>query len=129
MNNLNSLALEIPYILLPKTADPLAIQPNDADWIRKPAFGRVGEGIAIKGAVSEGKSQAIEDESYKTPQDWVAQRMFHSLEIDADDGTRHHLCIGVFTVQGRFAGFYGRINPYPHIDANAREVPILINKF
>ena len=38
----------------------------------------------------------------------------------------HLICIGVFTVDGKMAGFYGRVSPYPRIDANARDIPILV---
>jgi glutathionylspermidine synthase len=113
---------------LPETRDPGSVLPREADWIFKPALGRVGEGISIKGAASEKELKLIEKAVRVQPKDWVAQRMFKSLPLVADDGESYHLCIGVFTVDGKAAGFYGRLSPYPRIDARAKDVPILIAK-
>ena len=54
--------------------------------------------------------------------------MFDSLPLPTQENTEMHLCVGVFTVNGKRAGFYGRICPYPRIDANAKDIPILILK-
>ena len=43
-------------------------------------------------------------------------------------GEHFHLCVGVFTVDGKAAGFYGRISPFPRIDARAKDIPLLVEK-
>jgi hypothetical protein len=62
----------------------------------------------------------------KKPAHWVAQRFFKSVPLNVGSES-FHLCIGVFTVDGKFAGFYGRISPYARIDANAKDIPILVH--
>ena len=126
----DKLGVEIPAWkrFLPETKDPGSIAPGDNDWIYKPALGRVGGDISIKGAVSEKELDKIKNAVQKKPKNWVAQRMFKSVPLTAGDGKSYHLCVGVFTVNEKSAGFYGRIGSYPRIDANARDIPILIAK-
>ena len=128
----DKLGIEIPTWkqLLPDTKDPKAFTLHEPNWIYKPALGRVGEGISIEGAASEKEIAQIEKAARKYPKNWVAQRMFRSLPLVADDGEPYHLCVGAFTVNGKAAGFYGRLSlgSYPRIDHRAQDVPILIVK-
>jgi glutathionylspermidine synthase len=114
--------------LLPETADPRDRkgQASGAEWIFKPALGRVGEGISIRGAVTEKEVRQIQKAAKKHPLEWAAQKMFHSQPLETEGGALYHACVGVFTVDGKSAGFYGRISPYPRIDAKAMDVPILV---
>lgn len=114
--------------LLPETKDPRKIDRREKGWIYKPALGRVGEGISITEAISSKEHRKIEKSARRTPKHWVAQKRFNSQPLVSADGTSYHLCVGVFTVNGIFAGFYGRISPYPRIDANAKDLPILVQK-
>jgi len=114
--------------LLPPTINPTSWNPQMDDWILKPALGRVGEGISIKGAIPEKEIRLIEKAARKRPGNWVAQRLFHSQPLIAESGEQYHVCIGAFTVDGKSAGFYGRINPYPRMDANAKDIPVLVRK-
>jgi glutathionylspermidine synthase len=125
----DELGLEIPTWrrLLPDTREAKSMQ-LESDWIYKPALGRVGEDISIEGVVSEKEMKLIETAVRKKPKDWVVQRMFKSSPLTADDGEPYHLCVGVFTVDGKAAGFYGRISPYRRIDYRAKDIPILITK-
>ncbi|MCL1941164.1 MAG: glutathionylspermidine synthase family protein, partial [Synergistaceae bacterium] len=113
--------------LLPETKNPKSISPQDEDWIYKPALGRVGEGISIKEAITEKELKQIRKSVRWFPGNWVAQRRFKSFSLTAGDGVSYHLCVGVFTVDGKMAGLYGRISPYPRIDLNARDIPILVS--
>ena len=126
----DSLGIDIPAWkrLLPQTCDPKSIPNQNDDWIYKPALGRVGEGISIKEAVSDKEMKQINKAARKYPKDWIAQRRFKSRPVPAENGGEFHVCIGVFTVDGKNAGFYGRISPYPRIDGNAIDIPILIEK-
>lgn len=113
--------------LLPETKDPKAVKKDDG-WIYKPALGRVGEGISILEAISEKESKQIRKAVRKAPGSWVAQRRFSSQPIKDKNGEEYHLCVGVFTVDGKCAGFYGRISPYPRIDHRAKDIPVLVWK-
>jgi uncharacterized circularly permuted ATP-grasp superfamily protein len=131
----DALSVSIPAWkqLLPETCDPGSVPPHEDGWIYKPALGRVGEGILIKEAISPKEQAQIIKAVQKEPKNWVAQRRFNSLPIPVAGGKdpgspEYHVCIGVFTVDSKNAGFYGRISPYPRIDANAIDIPVLIEK-
>jgi Glutathionylspermidine synthase len=114
--------------LLPETKDPKFLKQVDNQWILKPALGRVGEGISIKEVISAKELKQIEKAAKKEPESWIAQRRFMSSPLITEEKEEYHLCIGVFTVDGKCAGFYGRISPYPRIDANAKDIPVLVLK-
>ncbi|MCL2799516.1 MAG: glutathionylspermidine synthase family protein [Endomicrobia bacterium] len=126
----DKLGLDIPAwkSFLPITTDPRYVDRQTDDWILKPALGRVGEDISVKGTMSEKKLRLIEKAAKKHPENWIAQRMFHSCPLATESGEHYHLCVGVFTVDGKSAGFYGRINPYARMDKNAKDIPILVRK-
>ncbi|MCL2800571.1 MAG: glutathionylspermidine synthase family protein [Treponema sp.] len=129
----DSLGIDIPFWkkFLPVTFDPKSksiTSAIDDDWIHKPAFGRVGEGISIKEAITKKEMDKIKKAVKKYPGDWIIQKRFNSQPVLADDGSEYHICIGAFTVQNKCAGFYGRISSYPRIDSKAMDIPILIEK-
>lgn len=126
----DQLDIDLPYWkkLLPPTIDPKDVSKTQGDWIYKPALGRVGEYISIKSVISADEYKKIQKGVKKQPNNWVAQQMFYSKPVSSSNGKTFHLCIGVFTVDGKRAGFYGRISPYPRIDAFAKDIPILIDK-
>jgi len=114
--------------LLPETKNPKEVDVKDENWIFKPALGRVGEGISIREAAKKEEMQQIMKAVKAYPQDWVAQRKFKSVPLLSQDGIEYHLCVGAFTVDGKGAGLYARISPYPRIDGRARDIPVLIVK-
>lgn len=126
----DKLGVEVPAWkkLLPDTLEPKAVSAADTGYIYKPALGRVGEGISVKEAVTEKEFNTIRKAVRRHPQDWLAQRRFISSPVMSPEQENYHLCVGVFTVNGKSAGFYGRISPYPRIDARARDIPILVAK-
>ena len=126
----DKLGIEIPAWkrFLPDTKEAASITQSEERWIYKPALGRVGENISIKGAIPEKEVSLIEKAVRKQPKNWIAQRMFNSAPFLTDDGESYHICVGVFTVDGKPAGFYGRASQYPRIDDRAKDIPILITK-
>ncbi|MCL2066465.1 MAG: glutathionylspermidine synthase family protein [Treponema sp.] len=126
----NLLGIDVPAWkrFLPETCDPRHKTLNDDNFIFKPALGRVGEGVSIRSAISEKEMIQINKAVKKEPENWILQRCFKSIPIKTGNGEEYHVCIGVFTVDGKRAGFYGRISPYPRIDAGAIDIPILIEK-
>lgn len=121
------LGIDIPTwkMLLPETVAPGKIGRSDG-WIFKPALGRVGENITIRDAVSQKELKKLERSASIHPKNWIAQRMFHSAPLTTDEGETFHLCLGVFTVDGKRAGFYGRISPFSRIDSRAKDIPVLV---
>lgn len=110
--------------LLPETRDPRHVRwRRNAEWVLKPALGRVGEGIGIAEAVEPGEWRKIQRAAAWWPGYWVAQRRFHATPI----GIAEPLfpCLGVYTIDGRAVGAYGRVATRPLIDARAADAAVL----
>jgi len=114
--------------LLPETCEPKAIAKGQEGFIYKPAFGRVGAGISIKGAIPEKERKKIERAARRQKRLWAAQRMFRSVPTASAGGEPFHMCLGVFTVDGKAAGFYARISETLRIDEHAQDIPVLIEE-
>lgn len=113
-------------VLLPTTLEAHEIKtPPDDSWVLKPALGRVGERIGIRGFTPEPEFQNIYQDAHKRPHEWVAQKRFEILPVTTEDGEKYP-CIGVFTIGGKAAGFYGRIADKPIINQAAQDVAVLI---
>lgn len=112
--------------LLPETRDPREIPDAERDeWVFKPALGRVGDGVGISG-VSDAKDwKSIARSVRHDPGDWAAQRRFEAVPLETQEG-RFFPCIGVYTIDGRAAGAYGRVARRALIDARAQDVAVLI---
>lgn len=113
---------------LPETRDPRDCDwhEND-DWVLKPALGRVGEDILIPGATDAKESKTIRKNAKRHPGHWAAQRRFSVMPVGTN-GSRLYPCIGVYTINGKAAGAYGRISEKPLINAYARDVAILVKE-
>jgi glutathionylspermidine synthase-like protein len=111
--------------LLPDTRDPRdAPWRTSRDWVLKPALGRVGDGVALAGCVEAKELRAIARSATWWPGHWVAQRRFDIVPVEIG-GTVVYPCLGVYTVDGRVAGAYGRLAPRPLIDGRAEEAAVL----
>lgn len=112
--------------LLPQSRCPSDISPREyRDWVIKPALGRVGEDVALAGASSDQDLAHIYRAARWRSRSWIAQQRFEVIPVKSDRGI-FYPCIGVFTVDGRAAGAYGRIARSPLIDHNAQDVAVLI---
>lgn len=112
--------------LLPETREVSGMRTAiDDSWVLKPAFGRVGEGIGIRGITPSGDFQKIAQEAHRHPQKWVAQKRFDILPLATESGEKFP-CIGVFTIAGRAAGFYGRVSDNPIITQHAQDAAVLL---
>ena len=106
--------------LLPKTKS-ISTLDGSKGWILKPAFGRVGEGINIPGTMSKREEKEIYKAAHENPAQWVMQKMFESVPMDG-----LHINVGIFVIEGEFAGCYARVSDTPKIDEYASEIPILV---
>lgn len=114
--------------LLPETHSPSDISPREFhDWVLKPVLGRVGEDVGLAGTIPDRRLSRIHKAAGWHSWEWVAQRRFEVVPVYADQGT-YYPCIGVFTINGRVAGAYGRISTIPLIDDRARDVAVLISR-
>jgi hypothetical protein len=110
---------------LPETRDPRHVPWRTSDdWIVKPALGRVGEGIGMRDLVSAKEMRRIRHQVRWWPGAWIAQRRFSLVPLEIG-GARVFPCLGVYTLDGRVVGAYGRLAPVPLIDARAADAAVL----
>jgi len=95
--------------------------------VLKPAFGRVGENVAIRGLTALLEHQEILRSVRRDELRWVAQERFEVVPIPTEEGNMFP-CIGVYTVNGKMAGLYGRAARKALIDQNAQDIAVLIRR-
>jgi hypothetical protein len=112
--------------LLPETRDPRqADWRRDPSWVLKPALGRVGDGVGLAGATPDKEMREIRKQARRHPRWWAAQRRFEAVPL-AGPGGPWFPCFGVYTVDGRAAGAYGRMARKPRIDHLAQDAAVLL---
>jgi glutathionylspermidine synthase len=111
--------------LLPETRSPRDAPPPNGAWVLKPALGRVGEAIGLAGVAEPKELRSAVRDARRHPDRWVSQRRFDSVPVETAEGA-FHACIGVFTVDGRAAGAYGRVAARPLIDWRAQDAAVLV---
>ncbi len=124
----DDLGLELPAWkrFLPETRDPRQVDwRHDAQWVLKPALGRVGELVGLRGVTDPREWKVIRQSLRWGARHWVAQRRFTPMPFQSG-GQASHICFGVYTVDGRAAGIYGRVAAQPLINHLARDVAVLV---
>ena len=111
--------------LLPETRDPRACSWRTSDeWVLKPSLGRVGEDIGMRGVVPPKTWRSLARSARWRPHHWVAQRRFEAVPL-VNGATSSYPCIGVYTIDGRAAGAYGRLARQPLIDWRAQDIAVM----
>lgn len=112
--------------LLPETRDPReADWERDDGWVLKPSLGRVGDGIGLAGATPEKEWRKIRRAARWFPRWWAAQRRFEAVPLVVG-GEPFFPCVGVYTLDGRAAGAYGRLARKPLINHLAQDAAVLL---
>jgi hypothetical protein len=111
--------------LLPETHDPRAVPWEGDDWVAKPALGRVGEGIGLRGVTDARTCEEVRRAVRADPATWAVQRRFRPTPLTGAEET-FYPALGVFTVAGRAAGIYGRLARRPLIDSRAQDAAVLL---
>jgi glutathionylspermidine synthase len=113
---------------LPETHDPRQVPwRQNEEWILKPVLGRVGDMIGMQGVTEPRQWKAISRSARWFPGSWVAQRRFQPRPFTSDQG-EFYPCFGVYTVNGRTSGIYGRLARLPLINHLACDVAVLLEK-
>ncbi len=114
--------------LLPETVAPDRRLAAVLDgWVLKPALGRVGEDVAIAGVTAENEWRQIRRSVRWHRGEWAAQRRFQAVGLAGPRGPVFPQ-VGVFTVDGRTAGIYGRLARRPLIDCWSQDVAVLVGE-
>lgn len=121
----NGISMETWRQLLPETID-VKVAAGREEYIYKPAYGRVGDGIAIREALDIKEYEKILRDVGRHPGRYVAQKKFVSLPLKGEGGEEYHVCLGSYAIDGAHGGYYARISATPRIDSNAADIPVLI---
>jgi glutathionylspermidine synthase len=113
--------------LLPETKCPREVPTLSSEWVLKPILGRVGQDVGIAGVTEARALAEIIKNVKRDPDLWIAQRRFETTALQTHAGPRE-VCLGVFTVDGRAAGVYGRIATNRLIDQDAQDIAVLIRR-
>jgi glutathionylspermidine synthase len=111
--------------LLPETRDPREVPSGGEDWVLKPALGHEGHNVGIRGVTDASAWGRIRRSARWAPGAWAAQRRFVSPALPTPEGALYP-CLGVYVIDGRAAGAYGRVAPRPLIDDRSREIAVLL---
>jgi hypothetical protein len=111
--------------LLPETLDPRgASRQRDPGWLLKAAFANNGDEVHDRTWAQPRTWRQAAWAARLWPRAWAAQRRFDPLPVATPDGMMYP-CLGVYTIDGRAAGVYGRLSPRPMIDYAAVDVAVL----
>jgi glutathionylspermidine synthase len=124
----DDLGLALPTWLstTPETRAPAEVPWRTSDeWVLKPALGRVGESIGLPGITPPKEWQQIARHVRWHGRHWIAQRRFEPVPMPVAGGDMYP-CIGVFVIDGKASGAYGRVSRRPLIDEKAQDAAVLV---
>jgi len=99
----------------------------DESWLVKTAVCNTGDTVSIRELMTAKQWLRTRLSVSLTSNQWVAQRRFESVTVPTPPGPRH-VCVGVYTVNGRTAGAYVRLAEKPLIDFAAVDAALLLEK-
>jgi hypothetical protein len=112
--------------LLPQTCDPRnAPWRRDSGWLLKTAMCNNGDTVSVRELMRPRDWLRTRWSARFFPGNWIAQRRFESVPLATPEGPRH-VCVGVYTVNGKAAGAYARLSQKPLIDFAAVDVALLL---
>lgn len=114
--------------LLPETRDPREVDwRNNDDWILKSAYSNTGDTVCIREFLPVREWKKLQRHLWLCSGRWLAQRRFRPVPLATPLGSVYP-CIGVFTINGKTAGIYGRLAHRPWIDFAAVDVAVLVER-
>ncbi len=115
--------------MLPETRDTREVPwRTDSGWLVKAAMSNTGDEVCARELMKERDWRRVIWNVYLRPRRWVAQRRFESLPLDTPIGPMH-VCLGVYSINGRAAGAYARLARRPVIDYAAVDAAVLVQNY
>jgi glutathionylspermidine synthase len=112
--------------LLPETRSPAEVPDLErGHWVLKPALGHEGHNVRLHAITAPDVWQRLVRSVRKHPDGWAAQRCFDPIPLPTPEGLLYP-CLGIYVIDGRIAGCYGRLASQPLIDDRSREVAVLV---
>jgi hypothetical protein len=114
--------------LLPETRTlPWRPRALDASWVLKSAYSNNGDDVLHRALTPAQDWRRGTRWLFASRGSWLAQRRFEPEAIDTPWGSMH-VCLGVYTVDGRAAGIYGRLSHREIVDFRATDVAVLVDE-
>lgn len=85
-----------------------ALRGERCNWVLKQPFGRMGDAVLIGRHLSEPAWNEALKRAATRPQEWLLQRAFEPLGLPSSVQQRQFPALGLYLVNGRFAGCYSR---------------------
>ena len=112
--------------LLPETRHPTEVPwSSDDEWVLKSSMCNTGDSVKIRSQMPRHEWLRARIQAALQSQTWIAQRRFLSAPVSTPFGSRH-VCVGVYTVNGRAVGAYARLAENPLINFAAVDVALLL---
>jgi len=113
---------------LPETRDPRDVPwSRDDSWLLKTAYCNTGDSVTIRSETPAKTWNWRRFDVLLNPRDWIAQRRFETTPIDTPRGPKFP-CVGVYTIDGRACGVYGRLSTGQVVNYSAVDVAVLIER-
>ena len=115
----------LPRSVYLSSLDRDEILNNPRRWVLKGAFGRMGDTVRIGPLMPKDKWKKAVDDAFDVADLVVAQRRFDMAPLWTTRGMGY-ATVGVYLVDGQFAGYFSRIDKGPLIDYDSFHVPTLV---
>lgn len=113
--------------LLPETRSPReCVWRTDDSWLLKATMSNTGDEVCIRELMKPRDWQRLRWDVWLRPNRWLAQRRFQSRPMETPIGSMH-VCLGVYSINGKVAGIYGRLANRPLVDYSAVDVAVLVD--
>jgi glutathionylspermidine synthase len=97
---------------------------TDDTWVVKGTLSNCGDRVVMRSQLTRQEWETERRWILRRPTAWVAQKRFESVPVSTQTGPLY-ICFGVYTIDGRMAGIYGRGARRPLIDYKAVDVAVL----
>lgn len=113
---------------LPETREPHAVDWwREDDWLLKGAYSNNGDAVLRARQMTPRRRWLARLEAQLSRRAWVAQKRFEVQPVWCPKGQPWRPCLGVYVIEGRAVGVYGRVSRSEIVDYAARDVAVLID--
>jgi glutathione synthase/RimK-type ligase-like ATP-grasp enzyme len=109
-------------------ASEARLRSERGDWVIKRAYGRVGEDVIVGALCTQEDWElavtAVLDER-RRGESWIAQRFVRQRAMQTPWGPRL-LTLGVYLLDGIFAGYFARVTSQSHVSHDALVLPVFV---
>jgi hypothetical protein len=106
--------------------DPARLVRERGEWVLKRDLSRVGDHVYVGALMSDEEWAEVVDEIASVPdQTWIAQRFVPQRTVTTPAGERY-LTLGVYLLDGLFAGYFARFSASSHCSHDALVLPVFV---